>query len=137
MGAAFSNFDDYSMGYNMDADHENRTALLQQLERDVTYQDTKRPMQIHPKTKDGQVVHYEYDIWIGMYDRSSGEYVPRKLGSSYSFDVRKPSTTKKLWELLFNGKKNIDTFPDEVKEFINQGDYDFTPLRSSDVPNLN
>ena len=137
MGAAFSNFDDYSMGYNMDADHENRTALLQQLERDVTYQDTKRPMQIHPKTKDGQRVHYEYDIWISLYDRQSGNYVPRKLPSSYSFDVRKPSTTKKLWELLFNGKKNIDTFPDEVKEFINQGDYDFTPLRSSDVPNLN
>ena len=94
-------------------------------------------MYIFPKTKDGQAVHYEYDIWIGMYDRSSGEYVPRKLGSSYSFDVRKPSTTKKLWGLLFDGKKNIDTFPDEVKEFINQGDYDFTPLRSSDVPNLN
>ena len=137
MGAAFSNFDDYSMGYNQDADHANRTTQLKELERDVTYQGSKRPMYIFPKTKDGQAVHYEYDIWIGMYDRSSGEYVPRKLGSSYSFDVRKPSTTKKLWGLLFDGKKNIDTFPDEVKEFINQGDYDFTPLRSSDVPNLN
>ena len=137
MGAAFSNFDDYSMGYNQDADHANRTTQLKELERDVTYQGSKRPMYIFPKTKDGQAVHYEYDIWIGMYDRSSGEYVPRKLGSSYSFYVRKPSTTKKLWGLLFDGKKNIDTFPDEVKEFINQGDYDFTPLRSSDVPNLN
>ena len=136
MGATFSNFDDYSMGYNQDADHANRTSQLKELERDVTYQGSKRPMFIFPKTKDGQAVHYEYDIWIGQYDRSSGEYVPRKLGSSYSFDVRKPSTTKKLWGLLFDGKKNIDTFPDEVKEFIDQGDYKYTPMRSSDVPNI-
>tara|TARA_R100000700_G_C3179599_1_gene156459 strand:- start:10697 stop:12553 length:1857 start_codon:yes stop_codon:yes gene_type:complete len=136
MGAAFSNFDDYSMGYNQDADHANRTTQLKELERDVTYQGSKRPMYIFPKTKDGQAVHYEYDIWIGMYDRSSGEYVPRKLGSSYSFDVRKPSTTKKLWGLLFDGKKNIDTFPDEVKEFINQPDYKYKVLRSDDVGKL-